>query len=139
MDFVRSLRKASGFPPRARKSTGGRSLPIDAVLSPPTLRTLAWWILKRPEDRNEKDENTLARISEGQPKLTETITLARKFAEVVRQQQVDQLDTWLERASQSEYLLWQNFAENLKQDERVIRAGLQYPWSNGQIGGLSIG
>lgn len=135
MDFVRTLRKSSGLPPRARKSTVNQPLPVDAVQSPPTLRTLTWWILKRPEDRDEKDESLLARMSEGQPKLTETITLARKFAEIVRQQQVDQWDAWLERASQSEYLLWQNFAENLKQDEQAIRAGLQYTWSNGQTEG----
>jgi len=45
----------------------------------------------RPEDRAEEAETILAELSEGQPRLTETIELARAFADMVRQQQADQL------------------------------------------------
>jgi hypothetical protein len=41
--------------------------------------------MKRPEDREEDEEQLLARISSDQPKIQKTVTLARDFAEMVRQ------------------------------------------------------
>jgi transposase len=135
MDFVRTLREASGLPARVRKTTTGNQLPVDLVPTLPTLRTLTWWILKRPEGRLESDENILARICEGQPKLVETVAFARVFAAMIRQQQEDQLTPWLEQASSSKYPLWRGFAESLKQDEKAIRATLRFSWSNGPTEG----
>ena len=134
-DFVQTLRAASGLPARVQKTNGDHKLPADIVPTPPSLRTLTWWILKRPEDRVENDEQLLARVCEGQPKLIETLELARGFASLVRQHQEDQLTPWLERAGHSNYVLWRNFAEGLKQDEKAVRAALRFSWSNGKTEG----
>lgn len=134
-DFVKTLRAASGLPVRVQKTNGDHKLPYDVISTPPTLRTLTWWILKRPEDREESDEQRLAQVCEGQPKLIETMMLARQFAFIIRQQQEDQLTSWLEQASHSNSVLWCNFAEGLKQDEKAVRAALRFSWSNGKTEG----
>lgn len=135
MDFVRTLREASGLPARLRNTITDHQPPVDLIRTLPTLRTLTWWILKRPEDRIESDETLLAQICDGQPKLIETVSFARGFAEMIRQQQEAQLTPWLEQASHSKYSLWRNFAENLNQDEKAVRAALRFSWSNGATEG----
>jgi transposase len=132
--FVRQLREASGMPSKKR-SQARIPLKTDPTVRPPTLRTLTWWVLKRPEDRKEAEEKLLERISRDHPKLQQTISLAREFAAMIREQQTEQLDGWLETANQSSYRVWRNFVAGLKQDESVVRAALQYHWSNGPTEG----
>lgn len=131
---VRQLRQVSDLPPKARKQTG-TPLEVDPTQHPTTLRNLTWWVLKKPEDRAEDEEKILSQISTGQPKLLETVQLARSFAEIVRQKQADQFDGWLEQARKSGYRIWRNFADSLKQDESAVRAALLYSWSNGPTEG----
>ena len=103
----------------------------DPTRQVPTLRTLTWWIIKRTEGRSEKEEKILEQISIGQSKLATTISLARDFATMIRQQQTEQLDKWLEQASQSGYRTWKNFAAGIRQDYAAVKAALSYSWSNG--------
>lgn len=132
--FIQHLRQASGLPPKVR-SQGGIILKSDPTQDPPSLRKLTSWIVKRPENRAEEDENILSKISSGQPKLITTIELARAFAMLVRQRQPEDLDKWLEQANKSGYRVWHNFAAGLKQDYDAVRAALLLPWSNGPTEG----
>jgi transposase len=132
--FVRQLRQASGMPPKVRNSQG-LVLNGDPTKSPPSLRKLSCLIVKRPENRLEEDEKILSKISDEQPKLKTTIKLARAFAEIVRQQQTNEFDPWLEQASKSGYRVWHNFADGLKQDYKAVRAALELSWSNGPTEG----
>jgi transposase len=132
--FVRQLRQVSGIPPKARNSQG-LVLNGDPTKSPPSLRKLSSLIVKRPENRLEEDEKTLSQISDEQPKLITTIKLARTFAEIVRQQQPQEFDPWLEQASKSGYRVLHNFADGLRQDYKAVRAALELPWSNGPTEG----
>jgi len=132
--FVHQLRQASGIPPKVRNSQG-QPLKGDPSKSPPSLQRLTSLIVKRPEKRLEEDEKILEKISAEQPKLTTTIQLARKFTEIVRQQQPNEFDPWLEQASKSGYRVWSNFAAGLKQDDKAVRAALELPWSNGPTEG----
>ena len=133
-NYIRHFRRASGLPTKVRSQTGNH-LEVDPTQQPPTLRTLTWWVLKRLEDRTDDGEQTLAQLSRGQPKLQESIMLARSFAEMIRQQQAEKLEAWLEQAAKSGYRVWSNFAVGLKQDEAAVRASLIYPWSNGPTEG----
>lgn len=132
--FVRQLRQASGIPPKVRNSQG-LVLNGDPTKSPPSLRKLSCLIVKRPENRLEEDEKILSKISNEQPKLMTTIKLARTFAEIVRQQQPKEFDSWLELASKSEYRIWHNFAKGLKTDYKAVHAALEQSWSNGPTEG----
>jgi transposase len=131
---VQHFRRASGLPGKIRNQAG-KPLATDPAWQPPAIRTLTWWILKRPEDRSDEEEDRLSQLLFGDAKLQESIVLTRSFAEMVRQKQVNKLDPWLIEAGNSRYRIWQNFAAVLKQDEAAVRAALEYPWSNGPTGG----
>lgn len=133
-DFVRQLRHASGLPPGVR-CQNGKVLETDPTQRPPTLRSLTWSIVKRPDERFESDEQLLNQLSEGYPKLEKTINLAREFASMIRQRQQDELDAWLERADESGYQIWHNFATGLWRDHTAVEAALRLNWSNGPTEG----
>jgi transposase len=133
-DFVRQLRQASGLPPKARRQKG-KSLGANLARRPPTLRSLTWSIVRRPEERTVDDERLLTQLSDGDAKLTATIELARGFAAIVREQQAEKLNEWLEQARQSGFRIWSNFAAGLDQDYDAVRAALTLNWSNGPTEG----
>lgn len=132
--FAQQLRLASGLQPKIQ-SKSSEPLTSDPTQRPPSLRSLTWFILKREEDRSEDEEKILSLISSEQPKITTTIELARIFAEIIRKQKSDELDSWLETASKSGYRTWHNFAASLKQDYDAVHAALIYSWSNGPTEG----
>jgi transposase len=133
-DFIRRLRQASALPPGVRSQPGHR-LDGDPTQRPPSLRTLTWWMVKHPDKRRPEDERLLAQLVADHPKLTTTLGLARQFAEIVRQQQPEQLDSWLIQASASGFQTWKNFAASLQQDDQAVRAALREAWSNGPTEG----
>ncbi len=128
-DFVRQLRQASGLPPRVRNRKG-QSLDADPTRQPTTLRSLTWAIVRRPEERTTDDERVLARMSEGHARLTVTIKLAREFAAIIRDQQAERLDEWLQAARECGVQIWSNFAAGLDRDYDAVRAALLLKWSN---------
>ncbi len=132
--FTQQLRKASGIPPKVRNQPGA-PLEGDPTQQIPSLRSLSWFIMKREEKRTEDDEKKLAQISAGHTKLAATISLARTFAAIIRQQQSEELDSWLKKAYISGYRTWQNFAAGIQQDHQAVHAALTYSWSNGPTEG----
>jgi transposase len=55
------------------------------------------------------------------------IALTQDFAQLVRQRQPEQLDTWLERATQSALTAFQRFATSLREDYAAVKAGGNAP------------
>jgi transposase len=66
------------------------------------------------------------------PQLALARGLALRFAAMVRERQVGELDRWLADAAGSEL---RSFANGLRQDEAAVRAALELPWSSGQTEG----
>ena len=54
---------------------------------------------------------------------------------MVREQQPDELDSWLERAAASPVDAFRRFAKRLREDYDSIKAGVTLPWSNGPVEG----
>jgi transposase len=131
---IRAFRAASGLPPRIRTAKA-EPLPIDPTRRPPTLRTLTFAVTGRPEQCTEEHRNLLERICTEQPKLGEVISQARVFAMLVREQQAEKLQNWLERSQASSYRLWKNFALGIEQDRQAVLAALTHSWSNGPTEG----
>jgi transposase len=133
-DFIQRLRQASALPPGVRSQPGPR-LDGDPTQRPPSLRCLTGWMVKHPAKRLPEDERRLAQRVADPPQLTITLDLARPFAEIVRQQQPDKLDSWLTQASPSGFQTWRSFAASLHQDDPALRAALRERWSNGPTEG----
>lgn len=108
---------------------------IDQTIQPPTLCSLTWSIVRRPDDRTTDDELISTQISDGDVKLSATIELAREFAATVRDQQAEELDGWLQQAHQCGIRIWSNFASGLDQDYDAVHSALLLNWSNGPTEG----
>lgn len=63
-------------------------------------------------------------------------TLAREFAEIIRQRRIEDLDPWIELATGSDAPAdLRHFARGLTADLAAVRASLTQSWSNGQVEG----
>ncbi len=96
--YAQRLRKAQGLEPRQQLK--GRSPPkvIEDKKLPLTVSRATWLVLRRPENRDEEDEQLLAQLIAQHPQLAEAIELSQDFAQLVRNREPEQLDIWLTRA-----------------------------------------
>ncbi|MEO1300300.1 MAG: transposase, partial [Cyanobacteria bacterium J06636_16] len=67
--------------------------------------------------------------------FNEAITLAQDFAQMLRERQSEDFDSWLNRAMEGNLPALARFAEGLKEDYEAVKAGLILPWSNGPVEG----
>ncbi len=133
--YVQRLRSSLGLPSRQQQC--GR-LPPQAIKpkKPPlTVRRATWLVLRRPENRDEEDEQLLARLIAQHPHLAEAIELSQEFAQLVRNRKPEQLDIWLARAVGSHPRALARFASRLGSDYEAVKAGVTLEWSNGQVEG----
>ena len=133
--YALRLRQAQGLKPRQRvtpKPVLTVSEPTTPYLTP---RRATWLVLKRPDKRDETDEQVLMDLQGRHPELADATQLAREFAHLVRQRQPDDLEPWLERAAASLSDAFQRFAKRLREDYDAVKAGVTLPWSNGPVEG----
>lgn len=102
---------------------------------PLTPRRVTWLVMCRPEHRTEKDEQQLTHLQSQSSVLEKAITLAQDFAQMVRNRQPEQFDSWLERANQSQLRAFTSFAQGLREDYDAVKAGMTLLWSNGPVEG----
>ena len=101
---------------------------------PLSARRVAWLILQRPETLEDEQEQLLEKLA-AQPELSEPISLAQGFLELVRQRLPEQLDDWLKKAMNSSIKAFQTFAKGLMDDYDAVKAGVTLEVSNGQVEG----
>jgi transposase len=120
----------------ANTPSGQTAMQMEAVASSPrTLRTLNFWLLQRPGDREAEHETLIEQISDELPKLGQVISQARQFAAMLRQQSPNELNAWMGQAEASGYRVWKNFASGMRQDHEAVEAALTHTWSNGPTEG----
>jgi transposase len=107
-----------------------------SALPPLSVRRVAWLILQRAETLSTEEAQTLEQLCQ-QPELTDAIALAQGFIELVRQRLPEDLDSWLEKATNSSLKAFQTFAKGLKEDYDAVKAGLTLEVSNGPVEGLN--
>jgi transposase len=133
--YVQRLRQAQGQAPRPRRSR--QSLPVVAEPRRPllTARQTAWLVVRRAAQRDEEEIQPLAQLRAQHAEVAEAIDLAQDFAQLVRQQQPQELEPWLARAAKSAVGAFQRFAKGFRDDYDAIKAGVTLPWSNGPVEG----
>jgi Transposase len=107
------------------------SLVAEPLASP---RYLTWLLLRDPENLNGQEQQKLAFLREVEP-LNTTYELAQRFFKMVREQQADLLDDWLQDCEKSEIPDLQTFAEGLKREYSAMKGALQFSYSNGPVEG----
>ena len=132
--YLSRLRRAQGLPPKKRSITAEGTV-VDSATRPTTPRSLAWMVLRRPENRAAEDEQRIAELCQVHPAIAEAVQLTQEFAQLVRARQGEQLDGWLERASDSASAPLRGFAAGVRRDYAAVRAGMTLAWSSGVVEG----
>jgi transposase len=113
---------------RLAEHPGRAALSITA----PPLRRVARLLTSEPSALPVEERHYLNRLLAISAPLMRARELALRFAAIVRERKIGDLDNWLAEAAESEL---RSFANGLKQDEAAVRAALKLPWSNGQTEG----
>ena len=132
-DFVRQLRRVQGLPPGARSlAVQELSTENDRKLTP---RRAACLVLKHPDQMKETERELVNRIRQLHSDVEMAVVLAQMFARMIRDQSPDELDSWLEQATNCSVPALRRFAAGVRQDFLAVRAAMVEPWSNGQVEG----
>lgn len=115
-----------------RKSARRRTAP--PLMPAPSPRRALWMLLK-PERLNEAEQQVVENICRLSPEVERATELARRFMQMVRERQADQLSEWIREVAKSGLLELKAFARGLEQDRAAIDAALREEWSNGQTEG----
>lgn len=135
--YLSSVRAAQGLPPTRAKTIPGLAQVSDPQSPPLTKRRVAYLILKRVENRDDKDRQLLAQIVSQHSNLALTVELADEFLQLLREQQADIFDRWLMKALKSSLKPFVQFAEGLFEDYAAVRASMMTTVSNGPVEGLN--
>ena len=125
--FVAQLRRDEGF--------SLPWLPKLANQEPVTPRDAVTLFLVRASERSAADTTTVHQVRDLHPEFEHLFHLSECFTTMFRERRGDVFDSWMEDAYVSTLREVRQFARNLQNDERAIRAALEHPWSQGQVEG----
>ena len=104
-----------------------------------TPRQAARLLLVRPERRSAYHQQTLEQLRSLHPDIETTMALFERFADMIRNTGQgaarERFERWLVDAEQSTIPQLCSFVTKLRQDEDAVLAGLELPYSQGQIEG----
>jgi transposase len=120
---VKSVEQAS-FSPRS-----------ESILSAPSSRRLAWFLVRNPESLSMVEQAVLAQIRDASREAATAYKLVHDFHKIVKGRLGEQLDSWLKAATESGILAMENFAAGIEKDKAAITAAITHEWSNGQVEG----
>jgi len=108
-------------------------LPAHAMLPGP--RTLAWLLLRRPSDLEDKEHLLLKELCELTGELGSARRLAQHFLRLVRERRGRELDEWVADVHNTGPPELRGFSRNLRRDWDAVHAGLTQRWSSGSVEG----
>ncbi len=104
--------------------------------TPPRIRHVTTWLLRRPEDLDRSEQATLADIQAACPQLDRLGKHITTFAKMmVHRTGADSLDTWLANVEADEIPELHTFARGIRQDYAAVRNGLTLPHNSGACEG----
>ena len=118
--------------PRSGKNTQVR--PDHPLMPAPSPRRATWMLLK-PEGLNEAESQVVENLCRLSPEVAEATELARRFFQLARGREAEQLSAWMVEVEGSQLPELKAFARGLGQDRAAIDAALREEWSNGQTEG----
>jgi transposase len=101
----------------------------------PGPRTLAWLLLRRPSDLDEKEQALLKQLYERSGELASARQLAQHFLRLVRERRGHDLDEWVGEVHKTGPPELRGFSRNLRHDWGAVQAGLTERWSSGSVEG----
>jgi transposase len=120
-----------GLPEGQKQQEAVRSLPRPPVLA----RQAMFLFLRRPEELEIEDQETLLLLRSLHPEVDQAYALVQQFAQMLRTRTGELLDDWLRQVKESRIRELQGFVTGVIQDKAAIVAGLTLPQSNGLVEG----
>ena len=118
--------------PEGRKK-GGSSIQLPRA--PVLAREAVFLLLRRPEELEAEDQETLALLRSLHPEVDQAYELVQQFTQMLRTRTGEQLDAWLEKVRASQIRELQGFVAGVERDKKAVKAGLTLPTSNGMVEG----
>ena len=112
-------------------------LQAETTLKTPSVRCVAFWLLKPPQELTPEQETVITRLCEISAEIKSVWELSHTFVQMVQPRQNEALPAWLAHAEQSAVTEMRSVATGLRQDYAAVAAALVYAWSNGQVEGQS--
>ena len=109
--------------------------PPPAHVMLPGPRTLAWLLLRRPSDLDEKDHLLLNQLYERSVELVSAQRLSQQFLHLVRERRGRELDEWVAEVRETGPPELRGFSRNLQHDWDAVHAGLTERWNSGPVEG----
>jgi transposase len=100
----------------------------------PAARPLTWLLLQ-PDEQRTADEQVLWERLQQHDELQQVAALVCQGTTMIRQQQADTFDTWLQACQASPSVELRHCAEWLRRDAAAVHAALRLPWSTGPVEG----
>jgi transposase len=96
----------------------------------PSSRRLVWLLLRAHSELNAFELSLFEKLR-SHPQIEKAYLLAQQFVKMVRERNPVALSVWLAECQSSQISELINFAVGLAREERVIRAALEFSYSNG--------
>lgn len=131
--YLAPLRRGEPIRPSALEAC----VPVDPTPQPSTYtaRQLSFLLLRREEELTVTEQQDLAPLQQENGDGSALYHLTQAFAQLLRDRAVERLDVWLQEAEESRFPELHSFVAGIRRDEAAVRAGLELPWSQGQVEG----
>ncbi|MGW8726246.1 transposase [Streptomyces sp. NPDC055808] len=112
-----------------------RTSPRPVIARPPSPRTAAGWILRRPESLTESEQIQLKKVRANCPELDALTLHVRSFATMLTDRQGEHLPAWLDAVRQDDLPSLHTLAAGIDRAIHAVTAGLTLLWSSGSVEG----
>ncbi|MGW9398665.1 ISL3 family transposase [Streptomyces sp. NPDC055642] len=112
-----------------------RTSPRPVTARPPSPRTVAGWVLRRPETLSEAEHLHLKNVRANCPEIDALTRHVRSFATMLTERRGERLPDWLDAVRQDNLPSLHTLAAGIDRDRDAVIAGLSLPWSSGVVEG----
>jgi transposase len=103
--------------------------------TPPTVREVSGWILRRPDTLDPGEQARLKDILARCPHLEAASAHVAAFAEIMSGLRGDRLDGWIAAVDVDDLPGLRSFTTGLRRDYQAVTNGLSLPYSSGPVEG----
>ncbi|MFG3024484.1 transposase [Streptomyces sp. NPDC048254] len=112
-----------------------RTSPQPVTARPPSPRSVAGWILRRPDTLTETEQLQLKAVRTHYSELDALTGHVRFFATMLTERQGERLPDWLDAVRQDDLPSLHTLAAGIDRDRDAVITGLTLPWNSGVVEG----
>ena len=122
-------------PPSARIGRPPKQRAAPPRPAPLPSRQVVWGLLHPPQGLKPLLRTVLEQMALASPAFGTLYRLAHTFTDMIRSQQPEHLDSWLEQASASDFPELVSLASGITRDYAAVEAAFRLPYSTGPVEG----